>query len=208
MTVSALPDLTSFVGGESIAGGGGRLDLVAPGDGRVHARLVEAGEEGVAKAVSDSLRAFRENRRSTLHGRSLWLRAMAAALASKAEDFAFVLCQDVGKPLRAARFESKRGAEFLEACASAALQVGGEVVPVDAAPLGAGHLGFTRRVPYGVVGAITPFNAPINLLVQKIGPAIAAGNAIVAKPAPSGTRAPWRSRGYSSRRGCPRVCST
>jgi acyl-CoA reductase-like NAD-dependent aldehyde dehydrogenase len=114
---------------------------------------------------------------------------MAASLASAAEDLAVIVCQDVGKPMRPARFESKRGAEFLEACASAALHVGGEVVPVDAAPLGAGHLGFTRRVAYGVVGGITPFNAPINLLVQKVGPAIAAGNAIVVKPAPSGTRA-------------------
>jgi len=55
-------------------------------------------------------------------------------------------------------------------------------------PPGAGHFGFVRHVPYGVVAGITPFNAPVNLLVQKVAPAIAAGNAIIVKPAPAGTR--------------------
>jgi acyl-CoA reductase-like NAD-dependent aldehyde dehydrogenase len=64
--------------------------------------------------------------------------------------------------------------------------------PLDSVINGANHLGFTRRVPYGVVAGITPFNAPINLLVQKVAPAIAAGNAIVVKPAPAGTRAALR----------------
>jgi acyl-CoA reductase-like NAD-dependent aldehyde dehydrogenase len=188
MTKQTPPSLTSFVGGATSSHEGAVLELIRPTDGRVGARLVEAGEEGVAAAVSDAARAFRENRRSTLHQRSQWLRAMAAALANAAEDLALIVCQDVGKPIRPARFESKRGGEFLEACAASVLHLAGEMVPLDAAPLGAGHIGFTRRVPYGVVGAITPFNAPINLLVQKVGPAIAAGNAIVAKPAPAGTR--------------------
>jgi acyl-CoA reductase-like NAD-dependent aldehyde dehydrogenase len=188
MTLQSQPKLTSFIGGATFAHDGVTLELIRPTDGRVGARLVEAGERGVAAAIADAARAFRENRHSTLHQRSQWLRAMAAALANAAEDLALIVCQDVGKPIRPARFESKRGAEFLEACAASVLHLAGEMVPVDAAPLGAGHLGFTRRVPYGVIGAITPFNAPINLLVQKVGPAIAAGNAIVAKPAPAGTR--------------------
>jgi acyl-CoA reductase-like NAD-dependent aldehyde dehydrogenase len=188
MTIHTTPSLTSFIGGATSPHEGTALDLIRPTDGRVGARLVEGGKKGVAAAVADAARAFREHRRSTLHQRSQWLRAMAAALADAAEDLAPIVSQDVGKPIRAARFESKRGAEFLEACAASVLHLAGEMVPVDAAPLGARHLGFTRRVPYGVVGAITPFNAPINLLVQKVGPAIAAGNAIVAKPAPAGTR--------------------
>src|SRR3954452_2804641 len=64
----------------------------------------------------------------------------------------------------------------------------GEVLPLDATAPGAGHFGFTRQIPYGVVAGITPFNAPVNLLVQKVAPAIAAGNAIIVKPAPAGTR--------------------
>jgi acyl-CoA reductase-like NAD-dependent aldehyde dehydrogenase len=81
-----------------------------------------------------------------------------------------------------------RGVQFLRACASALQHFAGEVVPVDAAALGAGHFGFTRHVPYGVVAGITPFNAPVNLLVQKLGPALAAGNAMVVKPHPAGLR--------------------
>ena len=63
---------------------------------------------------------------------------------------------------------------------------------MDSAPAGAGRFGFTWRVPYGVVAAITPFNAPINLLVQKLAPAIAAGNAVVLKPHPAGMRVALR----------------
>jgi acyl-CoA reductase-like NAD-dependent aldehyde dehydrogenase len=87
-----------------------------------------------------------------------------------------------------ASFEVRRGAEFLEATAAALTQFGGETVPLDVTPAGAGHLGFVRHIPYGVVAGITPFNAPVNLLIQKVAPAIAAGNAIVVKPAPAGTR--------------------
>ena len=180
--------LTSFVGGQSFAHGGATLDLVRPGDGSIAARLCEAGADVVDAAVIDAEDAFADARRSTLHQRSQWLRAMAAAVTGNAEMLAQIVCLDAGKPIRLARFESKRGAEFLDACASAVLHLAGEMIPVDAAPLGARHMGFTRFVPFGVVGAVTPFNAPINLLVQKVGPAIAAGNAIVVKPAPSGTR--------------------
>ena len=67
-------------------------------------------------------------------------------------------------------------------------------MPVDAAATGAGRLGFVWRVPFGVVGAITPFNAPINLLVQKVAPAIAAGNAVVVKPALVGDWDAFRAR--------------
>src|SRR3954463_3797814 len=142
MTIHTPPSLTSFIGGATSPHEGAALDLIRPSDGRVGARLVEAGKEGVAAAVADAARAFHENRRSTLHQRSQWLRAMAATLADAAEEFALIVSQDVGKPIRPARFESKRGAEFLEACAASVLHLAGEMVPVDAAPLGAGHLGF------------------------------------------------------------------
>ena len=63
----------------------------------------------------------------------------------------------------------------------------GEVLPLDAAATGAGRFGFTTRIPYGVVGAVTPFNGPANLLIQKVAPALAVGNAVVVKPSPPGT---------------------
>ena len=63
----------------------------------------------------------------------------------------------------------------------------GEVLPLDVTAPGAGRFGFTTRVPYGVVAAVTPFNGPVNLLIQKVAPALAVGNAVVVKPSPPGT---------------------
>jgi acyl-CoA reductase-like NAD-dependent aldehyde dehydrogenase len=103
-----------------------------------------------------------------------------------------MLMRDIGKPKKAATFEANRSAHFLRATAAAVVQMGGETVPVDAAQAGAGRFGFTRHVPYGVIAAITPFNAPINLLVQKVAPALVAGNAIVVKPHPAATRVALR----------------
>ena len=76
---------------------------------------------------------------------------------------------------------------FLRATAAQLPHMLGEVLPLDAVALGAGRFGFTTRIPYGVVAAITAFNAPANLLSQKLAPALAMGNAVVAKPSPPGT---------------------
>ncbi len=184
--MTVVPNITSFVG-EDLSGTEG-FDYIRPQDGKVVGRIIEAGESGVAAAVRAAAVAFAANRKSPVHQRVAWLKTAAAALTSAAEDVAQVICEDVGKPIRMCRFEVKRGAEFLEACAVTLTQIGGEVLPLDVTPTGAGHFGFTRHVPYGIVAGITPFNAPVNLLVQKVAPAIAAGNAIIVKPAPAGTR--------------------
>ena len=108
MTIQTPPSLTSFVGGATSSHEGAVVELIRPTDGRVGARLIEAGEEGVATAVADAARAFRENRRSTLHQRSQWLRAMAAALVNAGEDLALMVCEDVGKPIRPARGSNRQ----------------------------------------------------------------------------------------------------
>ncbi|MEQ8967591.1 MAG: aldehyde dehydrogenase family protein [Azospirillaceae bacterium] len=188
MPDTAMPArLPAFIGGETRRLDGPAVELKRPQDGSVGGHLVEAGAAGVAKAVADARRAFDVHRRATSRDRSEWLKAAAAGLRERAGPIAEAVSADIGKPIRAARFETGRGADLLEACAAAALDIHGDVVPVDSAPAGAGLFGFTRRVPYGVVGAITPFNAPVNLVLQKVGPAIAAGNAVVVKPAPPGT---------------------
>lgn len=165
-----------------------RFNLVRPSDGAVIGEIAEAGVPGVAAAVASSLVTFQALRKTPLHTRIQWLRQAAAALKGEAEALAQLIAEDVGKPIRACRFEAQRGVEFIEACAAAVAQIGGEVLPLDAAATGTGLIGMTRHLPYGVVGAITPFNAPINLLVQKLAPAVAAGNTVVVKPAPAGTR--------------------
>lgn len=188
MNIDKATVLTSFIGGKFVAQEEMSFELIRPDDGTVGAVLSEAGERGVALAVENARTTFRQHSRSSAHQRATWLKAIARKIGDSGDELATMLSRDVGKPIRVAHFEVRRAVEFAEACAATLLQIGGEVVPVDSAPNGAGRFGFARRVPFGVVGAVTPFNAPINLVLQKVAPALAVGNAIVVKPAPSGTR--------------------
>jgi acyl-CoA reductase-like NAD-dependent aldehyde dehydrogenase len=95
------------------------------------------------------------------------------------------MCAEAGKPIRAARGEAARAVETYIASADAARTLTGETVPMDASPAGEGKLAFTIRLPVGVVGAISPFNFPLNLVAHKLAPALAAGCPVVLKPAPA-----------------------
>lgn len=186
------PVLHPMIDGASCPIGQQTFPLVAPETGATIGRIEEAGAKGVDLAVRSALAASRIARAAPVHQRIAWLHACAQALAGAAEEIAALICEDVGKPIRVARVELRRGVEFIEACAAALPSINGEVLPVDATAPGAGRLGFTRHVPYGIVAGITPFNAPVNLLVQKMAPAIAAGNSFIAKPAPAGSRTALR----------------
>lgn len=187
----SIAEICSYIGGNSQIGSAA-FDHIRPVDGKVIGRIFEAGSEGVEAAAKLAFSAFQANRKTPMHQRVVWLHAAANALTANAEEIAALICEDVGKPIRACRFEVRRGAEFLQGCASALPQLNGDVLPLDSTATGVGHFGFTQRIPYGVVAGITPFNAPVNLLIQKVGPAIAAGNAIIVKPAPAGTRTALR----------------
>ena len=185
------PIISSFLGDEKPSDAP-TFDQVRPQDGRIIGRIAESGQSGVEAAVAVATAAFAAHRSSPVHQRVGWLKSAADALAQTVDEIAALICEDVGKPIRIARGEVRRGAEFLEATAATLTQLGGEVLPLDVTAAGAGHFGYTRHVPYGVVAGITPFNAPVNLLVQKVAPAIAAGNAVITKPAPAGTRTALR----------------
>jgi glyceraldehyde-3-phosphate dehydrogenase (NADP+) len=106
----------------------------------------------------------------------------AGLLRENQEDFARLISRESGKALWESRFEVVRAAETVELSAEEAKRIRGETIPLDAASGGQGKFGFTLRVPCGVVVAISPFNFPLNLLCHKVGPALAAGNAVIAKP--------------------------
>jgi acyl-CoA reductase-like NAD-dependent aldehyde dehydrogenase len=182
---------SSFIPGASVAAAS-QTEFRRPQDGTVIGRIDEAGNAGVDAAVISAREAFRRHRKVPLATRVEWLKAAAKAVRAHAAELADLISEDVGKPIRMARFEANRGAEFIEACAAAAPQLKGEVLSLDAVAAGAGLIGMTRRVPFGVVAGITPFNAPVNLLLQKVAPAVAVGNAIVVKPALAGTRVALR----------------
>lgn len=111
------------------------------------------------------------------------LRSAAEILRERTEEFALTITLEAGKVLAESRLEVSRAAETLDVSAEEAKRITGEVLPMDAAPGGADKFGFTLRVPCGIVAAITPFNFPLNLVTHKVGPAIAAGNAVLIKPA-------------------------
>ena len=111
------------------------------------------------------------------------LQAAVRLLKHRAEEIARTITMEEGKILAESRLEVSRAAETLEISAEEAKRISGEVLPLDAAPGGAGKFGFTMRVPCGIVAAICPFNFPLNLVTHKVGPALAAGNAVLIKPA-------------------------
>jgi len=161
--------------------------LISPIDEKPVAQVAESDAAAVDAAVKNAHAAYLANRESTVAQRVTWLNAAADAIEKAEKAIVESLVVAIGKPRRAATFEAKRGPQFLRATAAQLPHMLGEVLPLDAAALGAGRFGFTTRIPYGVVAAITAFNAPANLLSQKLAPALAMGNAVVAKPSPPGT---------------------
>ncbi len=179
--------LDPWIGGREDAGGNpARYDLISPVDGSLASRIVDADEALVDAAVRSAEDAFAEHRKTPAAARAAWLNKAADEIEAGREAIVAALIRDIGKPVRPATFEANRSAAFVRLVAAEIGALGGETLPLDVSVQGAGRHGFTRRAPYGVVGAITPFNAPANLLVQKVAPALAMGNAVVVKPAPQG----------------------
>jgi acyl-CoA reductase-like NAD-dependent aldehyde dehydrogenase len=117
-----------------------------------------------------------------------WQRAQildtaAQLLADRRDHFAEVIAHEAAKPIKTARVEAERAVSTFQFAAAEARTLAGEVIPLDASAAGVGKVGFTLRVPIGVVGAISPFNFPLNLVAHKLAPAIAAGCPVVLKPA-------------------------
>src|SRR5687768_13360415 len=117
------------------------------------------------------------------HKRAEILVRVAGYLGRRHEEVARTISDEAGKPMKAARVEAQRAMSTYTFAAVEARKLAGEMVPMDAAQAGAGKLAFTLRRPIGIVGAISPFNFPLNLVAHKIAPALAAGCAVVLKPA-------------------------
>ena len=158
----------------------------APYDGRHLGDVEQAGPTDVERAVALAHETARQHRRTPGHVRAGWLRAAARALEADRAGLVDTLVATLGKPRRASLFEVGRGIQLLGLAAEEIARFGGESLPLDGVVGGEGRWGITRHEPFGVVAAITPFNAPINLLLQKVAPALAVGNAVVVKPAPEG----------------------
>lgn len=154
-----------------------------PYDGSAVGTIFQADPAQVDAAVASARAAAPLMREMTRDERSVILRKAQQRLLERAADLALAISSESGKPIREARLEVERAATTLGFSAEEGHRLQGEVVPMDASPAGKGHMAITVREPLGVIAAITPFNFPLNLSVHKIGPALAAGNAVVHKPA-------------------------
>ena len=157
-------------------------EVKSPYDGSVVGRVAQGDEALVERAIEAAHEAF-EAGDFPQHERAAVLDRAAHLVAERTEELAATIAAEAGKPLKTAALEAERCVSTLTFSAVEARKLTGGTVPMEAAPAGAGKLGVMLRVPYGVVGAISPFNFPLNLVAHKLGPAIAAGNAIVLKPA-------------------------
>jgi acyl-CoA reductase-like NAD-dependent aldehyde dehydrogenase len=156
-------------------------EVRSPYSGEVVARVARGGADEALKAVDAAERAMREP--LPAHRRAEILETVARLLLERHDELARTISAEAGKPMKAARVEAERAVSTYTHAAVEARKLAGDVVPMEASASGVGKLAFTLRAPIGIVGAITPFNFPLNLVAHKVAPALAAGCAVVVKPA-------------------------
>jgi acyl-CoA reductase-like NAD-dependent aldehyde dehydrogenase len=160
---------------------GAWTEVRSPYSGEVVARVARGGGAEARRALDAAARAMATP--IPAHERARILDATARLLDERQEEAARLISAEAGKPMKAARVEAQRAVSTYTFAAVEARRLTGEVVPMDASAAGEGKLALTLRVPIGIVGAISPFNFPLNLVAHKIAPALAAGCAVVLKPA-------------------------
>lgn len=159
-------------------------DVRAPWDGALLGRAALADASAAAEAVRLAAEAFPATSRLPGYQRAAFVAAVARGVESRREAFAALIAREVAKPIALARAEVDRAVHTFRLGAEEATRLGGEMLPLDQTPAGAGVGAITRRVAVSPVLAITPFNFPLNLVAHKLSPAFAIGAPVVLKPAP------------------------
>ena len=158
-------------------------DVLSPYSGETVGTVPVADLADVERALATVHKGAQDIGALTASERVSILNRAADLAAAHVEEFAQLISSEEGKPLVESRGEASRLAELLRLCAFEGSQLRGEVLPLDAQAGASGKVGLTLRVRCGVVAAITPFNYPLLLVAHKVGPALAAGNAVILKPA-------------------------
>lgn len=159
------------------------IDIINPYNGDIIDKVSKASSDHLREAVESALRGSKVMRGLTRYRRYEILSKTAELMMERKDEFAKTMALESGKPLSFSKGEVSRAYETVVLAAEEAKRLGGEVIPFDAAPTSSDKYCFYIRVPVGIVLSITPFNFPLNLVCHKIGPAIAAGNSIIHKPA-------------------------
>ncbi|HZS31508.1 MAG TPA: aldehyde dehydrogenase family protein [Gaiellaceae bacterium] len=157
------------------------IEVRSPYSGDVVGRAPKSGAADAHRAVDAAARALESP--LPAHERAAILDRVAALLRERQEEMAQTICAEAGKPIRTARVEAARAVSTYTFAAVEARKLAGDVIPMEASEAGEGKVAFTLRRPIGVIGAISPFNFPCNLVAHKLAPALAAGCPVVLKPA-------------------------
>jgi acyl-CoA reductase-like NAD-dependent aldehyde dehydrogenase len=169
-----------LIGGEWVETGEW-LEVRSPYSGDVVGRVAKAGADEARAAIDAAEKAMADP--LPAHKRAEILVKVVAGIARRHDEIARQISDEAGKPLKAAKVETSRAMSTYTFAAVEARKLAGEMVPMDASQAGEGKLAFTLREPIGIVGAISPFNFPLNLVAHKLAPTLAAGCAVVLKPA-------------------------
>jgi glyceraldehyde-3-phosphate dehydrogenase (NADP+) len=175
-------DWKMYLGGEWIESGAIH-EVTYPYDGSVTGRVHTARADDFTHAIGIAQEAFKHTRKLPSHERAQICSEISHEIRTRSEDFARMLTLEMGKTIREARGEVARAVSTFAIAAEEAKRIGGELMELDWAPGHDRRMGIIRRFPLGVIGAIAPFNFPLNLVAHKVAPAIASGNTIVLKPA-------------------------
>ena len=179
---AALGELGAFVAGRSVVRGDA-TEIRSPYDGSLVAVVHRAGPTEVEEAIAGAVRAFEETRKLPSWRRAEILERISATLGERRDELARTIALEAGKPIKTARIEAERAAFTFRVAAEETKRIYGEIVPLDWVPGTEGRTAHVRRVPLGPIAGITPFNFPLNLVVHKVAPALAAGNPIIVRPA-------------------------
>ena len=159
-----------------------RMEVRDPQDDSLVDTVPQANAADMDAAIAAAVCGFERPRRLSVHERRAILTRAADLVAARREEFAYTIAREGIKTIREARKEASRCVDTLRISAEETRHLTGETIPFDQRQGSENRFGFYIREPIGVIGAIAPFNDPLNLVAHKIGPALASGNTIIVKP--------------------------
>lgn len=160
-----------------------KIPVYDPYDESIIDHVPRATQDDALQAIAAAEKGYESARKMSVHERARILYKTAEIVSTRLEEFATLIAREGSKTIREARKETKRCVNTLTVSAEEAKRILGETIPFDSFPGGEKRIGYYYRFPIGVIVAITPFNDPLNLVAHKLGPALAAGNSVVLKPA-------------------------
>ncbi len=160
-----------------------KINVTDPFDNSVVDTVPAANADDVKTALAAAVKGFEITKKMTVYDRAQILFKTADIISGRLDEFATIIAREGSKTINEARKEASRCVNTITASAEEAKRILGETIPFDSFPGGEKRKGYYYRFPIGVILAITPFNDPLNLVAHKIGPAIAAGNSVILKPA-------------------------